>query len=241
MECPQPSELIAIAANDVSDMQPILTKCFRMDANGEISFHNRYYSIVTPVRIYTAAQILSASSSDGFCKALETAPALSLISSTARGNAVATCKQVWTKLSPFCKETAVVIMFIDDSFSSESEMDELVDWGVNNNIEVVTRALCEEEGTEVAARLERALECANWPQVSSSHAALGLTLEQPSNEQAESTDDDCEQNAVPGDTVLPPTRLRRALNNTDVSMLTNELLLLGESDSDTSASTDSLT
>lgn len=236
MEYPQPNELTVIAINDLDDVQPILINCFRMDACGKISFRNRYYSIVVPVRTYTATEILSDSLSPEFCKALETAPALSLVSPTSNPTAKATCKRIWAKLSPFCSETAVVTMLFDDIHMNESETDELVDWGVQNNIEVVTRSLCEEEGLDIATRLERAIECANWPQVLPNDAALEMALEQCNVGQDDADIVDCEQGAAFSDNALPRTRLRRALDDTDVSRLTDELLLLNESDSDQSAS-----
>lgn len=236
MEYPQPNELIVIAINDIDGVQPILTNYFRMDPHGKIPFCNRYYSILVPVRTYTAAEILSDSLSSEFCKALEGTPALSLISSTSGGSAKATCQRIWTKLSPFCSRTAIVTMLFDDNCMSEPETDELVEWGVQNNIEIVMRSLCEEEGLNVATRLERALECANWPQVLSNDAVVEMSLEQSNFEQDETKTVDSKQGAAFNDNVLHQTRLRRALDDTDVSKLTDELLLLDESDSDQSTS-----
>eukprot|EP00177_Eucheuma_denticulatum_P004975 GFKZ01009049.1.p1 GENE.GFKZ01009049.1~~GFKZ01009049.1.p1 ORF type:complete len:244 (-),score=38.18 GFKZ01009049.1:973-1704(-) len=228
MELPKPHELVVLSIESCQNLDAILTTHFRMNANYQIPFSNKYYSISVPIRTYDASQLLSTQLSPDFQTSLRHSPAISLILSSSQKLSITTATTLWSKLSPFCSDSAVVLLFIENSSLDESATYDLVDWGSNCNVEVITGLLCEEEHTDTVKRIENALECASWPQVSSG-AVVVLPCE---NDQHPDNDDDNVEKA-PATTVLSnPTRLRRALDDADVTRLVDELLLQDSDESD---------
>lgn len=236
MEPPKPHELVVVSIDSCPNLNSILTTHYRMNAHNQIPFSNKYYSISVPIRSYVASQLLSTPLSPDFQTSLRHSPAISLILSSSQTSSITTATKLWSKLSSFCSDSAVVLLFIENSSLNESATYDLVDWGSTCNVEIITALLCEEEHTDIVTRIENALECASWPQVSS-----GAVVVPPcEDDQHPDNDDQTDDKTLATGVLSAPTRLRRALDDADVTRLVDELLLQDsdESDHDSTDSSD---
>lgn len=226
--CPGAHELTVVALGTRFSTDAILRQHFSIDEDSNIRFSNRYYTATVPVRVYPQLQVQLRFSDGSFCNTLCNCPAVVVVSSDDSEGSISKCKETWGQLNKHCSEAAVKILFIDGNTLSEADTYRLVNWALGHGVEVVTRLLCEEDGISLALRIERALECAKWPQLVAKQSG------KPAHQEAklEPFDEEKTGSEDPENEVLHPTRLRRGLNDADVSILMNDMLLADETDSD---------
>lgn len=127
-------------------------------------------------------------------------------------------KAWWQARRKLLAEQCVRLLVLDFSVDEDHEQS-LRCWGVENDIELLTDAICAEDNISIATRVRDALDCANW---------VSRTVHD--KEDNEKTHD------VPD--LKVPTRLRRGLGGADIARITEELLELADSDDDSTQDDD---
>lgn len=218
------NELLVIEIAADKTIQKILREELRLGDNGTIRFDNRYYSAVVSVRLLSEHEIQLNMHGDDFCSKLKCAPALAIVTSDANACTLARCKKLAEALSKKCVEATAIALYISDTDMSEEETWNTVRWGLKWNVEVVTEYLCMDDGLDVATRLARIFECAQWPHVSLKQTKVS-TDDTYEKLNLEARRKDGSSSVQPGCDISLPTRLRRKLNEEDVSKLMDQLLV----------------
>lgn len=248
MEPPKPSEFLVFSPEQDRYVLPqILEYQLDDDLYGHIPLRNKYLSHLVPVRSYNISNILSQCKWKGGYDLLGNQPAVGIVLSTPTESNLTECKRAWENISSYVSDETVCIMVIMQYGLVESL--ELIDWGVSHNIEIITEALCNDEDTTLVQRLQMVLGCAAWPQTSASDSVDMLKDFRSYLDQKQSTSDShcsprkskgnddtgkdeldedhgiCNTNQDRKPIVLPATRLRRELDQSDMQRLMDELLL----------------
>lgn len=223
------NELLVIEVATYEKGKNILRDQFRLGHAGNIYFDNRYYSANVSVCLLSGSEIEPKMQEEDFRSSLKAFPALALITLGSNTSNLTRCKALAEEVCRFCSDSVSAVIYIHEADMSEEKTSEVIRWGLNHNIEVVTDSLCADDGLDVVTRLEQIFECAKWPKVSFK-ATRAPTGEH--RDKANSGSQSDINNLKPGCDVSRPTRLRRVLKDEDVSKLVDDLLLDQSSESE---------
>lgn len=228
---PVKDELLVL--NLVSVAEDGVNALFRI-TDGKIRLSNRYFSTSISARVLSESEVQSKMLDAGFISELNCIPAVALVTSDDH-TSIQRCKDLANAIVGHCSDDIVATFYVHGNRSTDEERSGLIRWGLQRNIEIMSDAICEEDGLDVSTRLQQALSCAKWRQ-----ACTCCADRVPEEEDRVIDEDDGERptnyrsdgHIKPAQAISQPTRLRRGFNADDVERLINDLALTDDSHSD---------
>ena len=199
--------LVCIAAQDDQDHAKSLLSLLSLSENlDKLEINNRYYRATASINwalLDHCAEIQP--------QGLQNCTVILLTQTVAQHSDLEKAKCWWKRFQFDLPQECVRLFSVRYKGCLPAAIDELREWGVENNIEIVCDEICEEDEISVEQRVSDALHCAPWPNITTGNDVKTNRLDVSLGES---------------------NRLRRALESPDIGRITNELLDLNDSASE---------